>query len=281
MLRRINDFFSEVSRTLVFILGFSVVALLGAVYYFFGTGISSALFFVIPIVFVSWYAGKWPGVIISFLSAASLMVADAVNGFPDTRVPVVVWNGLAPLGFFLIFIVLLANLKTAFMKEEKMSRTDPLTGLLNRRYFKELAGEEIERCRRYGHPFSLAYMDLDNFKEVNDTHGHDTGDRVLETTSDLFKRNLRSTDHIARLGGDEFAILLPEAGAEAGALVMLKIRDLFLDKMRENGWPVTISIGLVTYTHPPDSVQDMLRDADGEMYTVKNDGKNDIRQEVF
>jgi diguanylate cyclase (GGDEF)-like protein len=127
----------------------------------------------------------------------------------------------------------------------------------------------------------MAYMDLDNFKAINDNFGHDAGDEALTLTAGLLKEGLRSTDTIARMGGDEFVIMLPEGEPEGSALVLFKLRATFLDAMKENGWPVTVSIGMVTFMSTPDSVDDMLKEADALMYSVKSEGKDNVKLKVL
>jgi diguanylate cyclase (GGDEF)-like protein len=175
----------------------------------------------------------------------------------------------------------LSGLRSAYAREKILARTDPLTGVTNTKYFYYLAGQEIDRAARYIHPFSVAYMDLDNFKEVNDRFGHDAGDDVLRLVTTTIAKNIRKTDIIARLGGDEFILLFPETGAEDARVVMEKLKGLLLHNMQERQRQVTFSIGLVTYTVAPESVEDMVKEADRLMYTVKNSTKNAIGQEIF
>jgi diguanylate cyclase (GGDEF)-like protein len=129
-------------------------------------------------------------------------------------------------------------------------------------------------------PFSLAYIDLDDFKWVNDTPGHGTGDNVLRLVVESLEQSTRATDVVARLGGDEFAVLFPETGADAGSEAALHIRLVLLDSMRKNDWPVTFSIGMVTYNEPPASVDEMIKAADTLMYSVKETTKNAVRSSV-
>lgn len=268
------------SRSGIFAACIAVVGLVALADYFLGRDFTSSLFYLLPIVVVTWFVGTRAGVALSVLSTALNTLNDVLLGLEFSRA-VAVWNAIVPLFFFLLFVALLSLLKAALGREEKLSRTDPLTGLLNRRYFYELGGMELERARRYRHPLTLAYLDLDNFKEVNDTLGHEVGDEVLEQTASLFHENLREIDVIARLGGDEFAVLLPEAEAVGGALAVAKLRDRFLAEAKRRAWPVSLSIGLVTWTEPPETVDAMLSEADALMYSVKNSGKNAIRQEVL
>lgn len=161
--------------------------------------------------------------------------------------------------------------------EKKLARCDALTGLANRRAFYERAEQERKRSARYQRPLSLAYVDLDNFKHVNDTHGHETGDQVLTTVAAVLGKNLRSEDLAARLGGDEFAVLLPESGDAAAAFVIHKLHRLLTAAMQEKQFPVTFSVGLVTYDPVPQSTEHMVQKADELMYEVKRQGKNAIR----
>jgi diguanylate cyclase (GGDEF)-like protein len=140
---------------------------------------------------------------------------------------------------------------------------------------------EINRARRYDHPFTVVCIDLDNFKTVNDCFGHSTGDILLRLVARTIQENIRATDTVARLGGDEFAILMPETGRDVAEVILQKVRKINLEIMRNHGWPVTLSIGVVTFTSPPSTVDETLRISDQLMYSAKNNGKNSIRHEVF
>jgi diguanylate cyclase (GGDEF)-like protein len=172
-------------------------------------------------------------------------------------------------------------LKTSLERAEEAARIDYLTGAATGRYFRELADRELDRMRRYDHPFTAAYLDLDNFKAVNDTFGHDTGDALLKTVVKTIGENIRSTDIIARMGGDEFVILFPETGAETAKTALAKVQEQLLRAMEQNRWPVTFSFGMVTFISPPESVDQVIRLTDKLMYTVKNSGKNTIEHTVF
>jgi diguanylate cyclase (GGDEF)-like protein len=140
---------------------------------------------------------------------------------------------------------------------------------------------EINRARRYEHPFTVVCIDLDNFKIVNDCFGHSTGDILLRLVARTLQQNIRATDTVARLGGDEFAILLPETGQNVAEVILQRVQKINLDIMRRHGWPVTLSIGVVTFTSPPSTVDETLRISDQLMYSAKNNGKNSIQYEVF
>lgn len=281
-LESIIGFLGRRSKTFIVISSFFFIAALGAAGYFVGLNISSSLFYLIPILALTWFADRWWGALASVLSSANLFLVEWFSGrLAGAGTFVVLWNEIAPLVIFLVFVAILSSLKGALAREEWLSRTDPLTGLLNRRYFGELVASELERARRYGHPVSLAYLDLDNFKAVNDSYGHDAGNRLLVMVAELFKENLRASDEVARLGGDEFAIMLTETGPEASMQVVMLFKQALLDAARDKGWPISASIGLVTFLEPPAGMQEMLKEADSLMYQVKSGGKDDIRQEVI
>ncbi len=166
--------------------------------------------------------------------------------------------------------------EAALEMEKKLSRTDSLTGVANRRAFYESADIERKRATRYTRPLSLAYIDLDNFKQVNDQSGHETGDQVLSRVGEILQENTRAETVVARLGGDEFAVLLPEADAASATSVTNKLHHLLTKAMRESGWPVTFSIGVVTYDKPPESIELMVQAADELMYRVKRQGKDRV-----
>jgi diguanylate cyclase (GGDEF)-like protein len=172
-------------------------------------------------------------------------------------------------------------LKNTLTHEKEISRIDFLTGIRNRRYFIELVNMEINRARRYEHPLTMVCLDLDNFKAVNDCFGHSTGDILLRLVAHTIRENIRVTDTVARLGGDEFGILMPETGRNVAEVVIQRVQKINLDYMRKHGWPVTLSIGVVTLTSPPSTVDDVLRISDRLMYIAKENGKNSIQYEVF
>jgi len=152
---------------------------------------------------------------------------------------------------------------------------------MNSRFFYELAQMEIDRFQRYKHPFTLTYIDLDNFKAVNDQFGHSTGDQVLRTVIGSVKKHLRRTDVVARLGGDEFVLLLPETDQEPAYVVINKIRGDLLEEMRQQNWPITFSIGVLTCRVVPNTIDELIKMADDLMYSAKHDGKNAVKYSTY
>ncbi len=257
------------------------VVLLGVIDLLTGYDLSFSLFYFGPISAASWFAGRRLGLIVSAASTATWLFADLASGSTVMTPLVMIWNTLIRFCIFAVISLLLDRLHHAYQKEQELARMDRTTGVSNSRYFYEVAQFELDHARRFMHPFSIAYFDLDNFKTVNDRLGHAGGDAVLQTVSNNTRKLLRTTDVIARLGGDEFAILLPGTDRVGAEAVISKIHGSLMADMKSNDWPVTFSIGVVTFTSPPQSVDAMIHSADELMYTVKRDTKDGVRYEIF
>jgi diguanylate cyclase (GGDEF)-like protein len=244
---------------------------------------SFILFYIAPIFLAAWFIGKRQGIAISLVCGVANILGNPgrAKSFGTSHLLPNFWDMGIGLLYLLLLALMFATMRRHFDHEQQMARTDPLTEALNRRSFYELIEFEIGKCRRYGRPFSLAYLDLDNFKQVNDRHGHHVGDELLRVMVGLFRDRLRKSDVVARIGGDEFAVLLVETGSEAAAAVLHDLRQQMAAAMGERGWPVTLSIGLVTYEAAPHSVDEMMAAVDALMYSVKVGGKNAVTQRVF
>ena len=189
-------------------LGLSLVVLLGVLDYLTGPFLSFELFFILPISIAVWFGGRKAGIFISLASASAWFLADilAAPFLLSSFIPY--WNTLMKLGFFLLVVYFLPLLREAWERERVSARTDYLTGAANKRYFFDLLFSEIQRSRRHSDSFTVAYLDIDNFKIVNDRFGHASGDTLLRIITDTLRKNVRAYDVIARLGGDEFALSL-------------------------------------------------------------------------
>jgi diguanylate cyclase (GGDEF)-like protein len=245
-----------------------------------GSELGFGLFYLIPIALVTWFSGRNPGFAISVIAAITWFIADALGGQSYSQPIVRYWNAAVRLGFFVVVTLLLPALK-ALEREKEIARIDPLTGIANRRHLFEAAQTELYRSQRYKRPFTIAYIDLDGFKTVNDQSGHRTGDRVLCAVVNRAKSHLRRTDFMARLGGDEFILLLPETDQDAAQIIVPKFQAALLDEMRRNDWPVTFSVGAFTYRDGPIDADELIKRADDLMYSVKKNGKNAIAYAVY
>ena len=269
------------SRLLLAWVSVGAVPLLGLVDYVTGYDLSLSLFYLGPIFVASWYVGRRTGVAVAVVSALVWIAADVASGHVVSSPILYVWNTLIRFGFFLTVTTLLTRLRAAYLVEQDMARTDRMTGAANLRRFTEYAEVEFERARRCGRAFTVAYMDLDNFKAVNDKFGHLEGDEVLKTVTRTVMARLRGIDIVARIGGDEFALFLPDTD-QAGAKALLhEVREVLLEQMQSHEWPVTFSIGVVTFNAPPGSVADMLAAADKLMYEVKAGSKDAVSYDVY
>ena len=155
-----------------------------------------------------------------------------------------------------------------------MAVTDSLTGLYVRRYFMVKLQEEIHRAERYSKRLSIIMADLDRFKRINDTYGHDAGDRALKTISKFLQKNIRDVDAIARYGGEEFVMLIPDADKEAAFCLAERLREELVKVELEDLPPITISLGIATYPSDGTDIEDLIKKADAAMYAAKQKGRN-------
>ena len=258
------------------LVGFTLVGIIGVIDYLTGFEIAFSLFYLVPIFLVAWQTGKPLGILISIASAFTWFLADMLAGSEYSRSVIVYWNMFIRFGFFLIVVFLLTSLRKALDHERELSREDSMTGAVNYRFFSVLLQMEINRTSRYTAPFTIAYIDIDDFKAVNDQYGHSTGDKVLRHVVQYFQNNLRKTDIVTRLGGDEFALLLPETDQEAASALLTRVQQGLLQEMQHTNWPVTFSFGVLTCLSTAPTVDDVIKKADDLMYSVKKNGKNAI-----
>ncbi len=174
------------------------------------------------------------------------------------------------------------QLKRVKNRMERLAQTDSLTGLHNRRYFMRRLSEEVERVKRQGYTLSVLLIDLDYFKHVNDTHGHDVGDRVLRVIANVCDEVKRVTDVCSRIGGEEFAILLPDTEGPGALKLAQRLRDTISNQIiaaAAEGAPpirVTASIGVATVSRHSPYLEHVLSQADQALYQAKNEGRNTV-----
>ncbi|MCQ3938132.1 MAG: GGDEF domain-containing protein [Chloroflexi bacterium] len=273
---RLNSMIERTGKSVWLAIGLLLLCGVAVADYITGSELSLSLFYLIPIAVFSLTVNATAGVAMAFISAAiwlfiELVTTEEIISF------VHLWNTIIRLGFFLLPALLLR----AVERESMLARTDFMTGAINNRYFNELLQREIDRSNRYARPFTVAFIDLDNFKTINDTFGHTFGDTVLQTIADYMKKNLRKTDLVARVGGDEFAILLPETDEAAARIAISSLLRKISDDAGIRRWPVTFSVGVLTMNAPSISVDKILSIVDKLMYHVKNNGKNNIKYATY
>ena len=253
---------------------------LGIIDYETGPGISLSLFYIFPVVLASWTLGASEGFAASFVCA----VIGEISNLPANQSfasSLPLWDAIERFGILISFSLLFAEVHTLLKNELHLSHTDYLTGISNRRALFEFASLEIERLTRTGRPFTLLYMDLDDFKSINDTAGHEVGDSVLSSIATVLKLQLRGIDIIARMGGDEFVMILPETDDHAAHKVVPRLHSSLLEEMQSHHWPVTFSIGALTCLSAPSNTDEMFRLADQLMYDAKKTGKNTTCYKVY
>lgn len=179
---------------------------------------------------------------------------------------------LAGSSGLLLVVVLARAAREHYLEILTLATHDPLTKLHNRRSFELIAEMELAKQRRYGGVFSLAVIDLDGFKELNDSRGHQVGDLALKLLADVLRENTRKSDSIARLGGDEFAILMPVTRNSDSAGFCQHLSVTIASRMVDAGFAITASIGHTTFEQAPESISDALQKADKAMYAAKASG---------
>ena len=210
------------SRTEIMTVAVCGVLVVGGIDYLTGFEVSMSLFYLGPVAVAAWYAGKWGGVAIALLSCLSWYVADWASGSQYSLAAISVWNTIVRFGFFLTTGLLLTELRKSLRGQQYLARTDSLTGLYSRRAFEDRLAHDLSLARRHKSAVTLTYVDVDDFKAVNDTHGHVEGDRVLQVIGKVLKGSVRGTDTAARIGGDEFALILPDTDGSAARQVTLE-----------------------------------------------------------
>lgn len=272
-------YIDKIPKTGIPVIGLLMIIILGSIDHLTGYEISFSIFYLLPVMFVSWFDKRNHAVIVSFLCAATWLWADVKSGHTYSHFAIPVWNSIVRLGFFLITAFSLSAIKILLEREQTLARIDSLTGIANSRAFNDMAKIEIDRSDRFGRPFTIAYIDIDNFKQVNDTLGHSQGDNLLRSVAATIKDNTRTIDMVSRLGGDEFAIFLPETNEENAKTAITKVQKHLLDNVKNNNWPVTFSIGAVTCYKPCD-LDELIKEADNLMYAVKESGKNRVEYKI-
>lgn len=235
------------------------------------------ILYIVPVLLVTWTEGLAWGV---GFAVATIGLREVVAWEQLPQGTAALWRLVNAGSYVAVLGVAMAGLQRLRLIQEQLSQLathDSLTSLVNARAFAARLTQELERNRRYPRPLSLMYLDLDDFKVINDSHGHQTGDAVLRLVADAMRSSVRQADIVGRLGGDEFAVLMPETDAQladtAAKRLATGLRTVF------KGTPtVTASIGVVSCTASDANTDDLLRRADQAMYEAKRAGKDRVVQ---
>lgn len=252
------------------------LAAVGALDYVTGSDVHVVSLYFVPLALAGRRLGR-SGAAVSALLATVIWLAMLYAN--DVRYPhAYIWlvNFLTQGAGFLTLAMLVALLSETLRKEQANSRTEPLTGLRNRLAFFEQAGIAMSLCKRNARPVALAYIDLDNFKNVNDLFGHAQGDIVLQSCGAVITESVRATDIAARIGGDEFVIFLPETVADDAVALCTRLLNALEGSAEFHAASVTASVGIVIEDPASADIDQLLKHADSRMYQAKRDGKSRI-----
>jgi diguanylate cyclase (GGDEF)-like protein len=233
--------------------------------------VSLVLFYTLATGLCAWYTSPRWATLCAALSALG-WIGSLGTPFPPT--PLMLWNALIRVLSLAVFLQLLIMLRASLQRAKYLAQYDPLTNALNVRAFREQLSAAQQQALRTGRPLTLAYLDLDNFKLINDRLGHAVGDQVLATLVSTLQTALRPGDVVARVGGDEFVIVLPDVDAAQAPAVIDRLRAAMIEAFEQRDWRVTPSVGVVTFLAMPYTADEMLREADRLLYAVKHGGKN-------
>lgn len=242
-----------------------------------GTEISFSIFYLVPVSFAGAFISRTAGLVLACASAATWGAIEIAFGPAYSANWIPYWNSGVRLGFFVLVNELIQHLHRAHERQRALAREDSITGIANARAFEEQAHRTIAMSRRNSQPFTIAYVDLDGFKQVNDKYGHSEGDRLLQIIAELLEHGARASDVVARLGGDEFGILMPDTDAQQARASLERIARTLADGLGDR-WPVGATVGAVTFTEPPKDVDQAVHEADALMYRGKMDHRGGILQ---
>jgi diguanylate cyclase (GGDEF)-like protein len=279
-LRDLDESLRRLAGTGIFVLAICGLGIVGGLDYFTGYEVSLSLLYLGPVALATWYGGRRAGIGIAVLACVIWYIAE-IAGRQYSHAAIPVWNALIRLGFFLTTSMLLSALRKSLLTTEHLARTDGLTELYTRRVFEDNLRHDLALAQRRRSPLSLAYVDLDDFKAVNDTRGHAEGDRMLRAVGQVLRDSVRSADTPARIGGDEFALVLPDTDRRGAEQIISKLRDGLRAALEVSSSPLTCSIGVITFVDPAISPEDAVAAADGLMYEVKHRGKGAVAYSVL
>jgi diguanylate cyclase (GGDEF)-like protein len=266
-------------RLRVRVMAVALIAGLGVVDWISGPNVAFSVFYLLPVSALAWTSSRRWAVAAAILSAASWIAADAAGqAYSHALIPV--WNVTTRLTMFLIVSLLVSHLRVTAEHERKLARIDFLTGVANSRWFYESAQAVVAAARSSREVVTLLYIDLDDFKKINDRCGHSGGDDVLRLVGEALRASTRSHDLVGRVGGDEFAILIPSSDRSAAEAAVKHVGDRVADGLAYLEPPVTCSIGAVTFVDVRQALDNMIEAADDLMYQVKRTGKKAVHHRV-
>jgi diguanylate cyclase (GGDEF)-like protein len=274
------DRLGRLPRPLLIAILAGVTLLIGVVDYATGERCSLSVMYFPIISLTCWLVGLRPAIVLSMVASVLWIVDDHLIPYHPLPDAFKYWHTITNFAVLAMFAYVLSKVRAMLMREHLLSRLDELTGLSNRTALFDNGRRDLARCRRSGRPLTAVFIDLDEFKQVNDLYGHAEGDKVLRVTADCLRMNTRETDLTARIGGDEFVVIAPEMGYDAAQRYAERVQNCFRTEMARHGWPVTISLGIATFNSPPATVDEVVKAADDLMYVVKRREKNSVKHSL-
>ncbi len=251
------------------------VVVIGAIDARTGFELSVWILYLIPVATAAWGLGRAGGLVIACVSAVAWLLSDLISGHPYSHPLIALWNVGVRLGSFLVVAELVYRLRFQILRERDRADRDSLTGLLNGVAFRRSAQVLIDLMARQERGGAIAFIDLDNFKRVNDSLGHTEGDRLLIEVAGCLREVVRHTDLAGRLGGDEFAVVLADTDEAGASAVLERLHERLAQLVGSGAWAVGFSAGLLVF-HGAAGVDDLLHVSDGAMYRAKRQGKGKV-----
>lgn len=252
------------------------ILIVGFIDWISGTEIRVSSFYFAPMAWAGWRL-KRPGVLLAAAVTAGVWtLSQYAGGVRYTYDVIWIINLFSQGAAFLTVGWLMAIVAQRLESEQALSRSDALTGLHNRRGLTEKGNPMLALCRRYARPVALACIDLDRFKQANDTFGHAAGDQVLIACATVLTSSLRATDLAARVGGDEFLVLLPETGRDAALTLMERVRQAIEAHPPVRAAGVTATVGVITDEPASLTLEQLMGQADACLYEGKSGGRNRV-----
>ncbi len=279
-IKKIHEFLEELPKPFLSFFAFLLVLVIGGLDTITSYNISITILYIFPIILVAWYEGGLSAALLSLVSAVILALSDLTSDHMYSPVSITIWNGMMALGIFLIVAFSISVIKKLMIKTREYDNTDDLTGISNVRFFYGQARIAIGKSAVHKQPFTLAYIDINNLRQINDTLGHIVGDYLLHEAARTIKSTLRSTDIISRLGGAKFAVLMPDSKNEDIEVAIRTVQEQLSAMLKQNNWPVTFSIGVVTCNSPACTIDRLIKMAEDLVRTVREDGKNMVKYQT-